>query len=72
MTDQAQNHQNSTDLGGQVALVTGAAGLGRAIAQTLAAAGAKVACINVNAGLADRDRGGDPPGRRRGRPWPAT
>ncbi len=38
----------STDLSGQVALVTGAAqGLGRCIAQTLAAAGAKVACIDV-------------------------
>ena len=40
----------STNLSGQVALVTGAArGLGRAIAQTLAAAGAKIACIDVNA-----------------------
>jgi 3-oxoacyl-[acyl-carrier protein] reductase len=40
----------STNLDGQVALVTGAArGLGRTIAQTLAAAGAKVACIDVNA-----------------------
>ncbi len=39
----------STNLNGQVALVTGAArGLGRCIAQTLAAAGAKVACIDVN------------------------
>jgi 3-oxoacyl-[acyl-carrier protein] reductase len=39
----------STDLDGKVALVTGAArGLGRIIAQTLAAAGAKVACIDVN------------------------
>jgi 3-oxoacyl-[acyl-carrier protein] reductase len=38
-----------TSLDGQVALVTGAArGLGRFIAQTLAAAGAKVACIDVN------------------------
>jgi 3-oxoacyl-[acyl-carrier protein] reductase len=40
----------STDLSGKTALVTGAArGLGRCIAQTLAAAGAKVACIDVNA-----------------------
>jgi 3-oxoacyl-[acyl-carrier protein] reductase len=39
----------STDLNGRVALVTGAArGLGRCIAQTLAAAGAKVACIDMN------------------------
>jgi 3-oxoacyl-[acyl-carrier protein] reductase len=39
----------STDLAGQVAIVTGAArGLGRAIAQTLAGAGAKLACVDVN------------------------
>ena len=45
----------STNLSGQTALVTGAGrGLGRCIAQTLAAAGAKVACIDVNAeSLAD-------------------
>jgi 3-oxoacyl-[acyl-carrier protein] reductase len=45
----------STDLSGQVALVTGAArGLGRSIAQSLAASGAKIACIDVSAeGLAD-------------------
>jgi 3-oxoacyl-[acyl-carrier protein] reductase len=49
MTDQ-NNHRISAHLDGQVALVTGAArGLGRAIAQTLAAAGAKIACIDVNA-----------------------
>ncbi len=40
----------STNLANQTALVTGAAqGLGRCIAQTLAAAGAKVACIDINA-----------------------
>ena len=40
----------SADLTGQPAIVTGAGrGLGRAIAQTLAAAGAKVACIDINA-----------------------
>jgi 3-oxoacyl-[acyl-carrier protein] reductase len=39
----------STNLTNQTALVTGAArGLGRCIAQSLAAAGAKVACIDVN------------------------
>ncbi len=39
----------ATNLSGQSALVTGAArGLGRCIAETLAAAGAKVACIDVN------------------------
>jgi 3-oxoacyl-[acyl-carrier protein] reductase len=45
----------ATDLGGQVTIVTGAArGLGQAIAKTLAAAGAKVACVDVNAStLAD-------------------
>jgi 3-oxoacyl-[acyl-carrier protein] reductase len=40
----------STNLNDKVALVTGAArGLGRAIAESLAGAGAKVACIDVNA-----------------------
>ena len=39
----------STSLSGQPAIVTGAArGLGRAIAYTLAAAGAKVACVDIN------------------------
>jgi len=48
MTDQDQQ-RISTDLTDQVAIVTGAArGLGRKIAQSLAAAGAKVACVDVN------------------------
>jgi 3-oxoacyl-[acyl-carrier protein] reductase len=42
----------TTDLTGQVAIVTGAArGLGRAIAETLARSGAKVACVDVKAEL---------------------
>jgi 3-oxoacyl-[acyl-carrier protein] reductase len=45
----------SADLSGQVAIVTGAArGLGRAIAETLAAAGAKVACVDVNVDVLDQ------------------
>lgn len=40
----------TTDLTGRTAIVTGAArGLGRCIAQTLAAAGAQVACVDINA-----------------------
>lgn len=40
----------TADLSGQVALVTGAArGIGRTIAHTLCAAGARVVCVDVNA-----------------------
>lgn len=40
----------TTDLGGQVAIVTGAArGLGQLISEVLAASGAKVACVDVEA-----------------------
>ncbi|MEN6459365.1 MAG: 3-oxoacyl-[acyl-carrier-protein] reductase [Thermoguttaceae bacterium] len=49
MTDQVTS-RIKTDLAGQVAIVTGAArGLGRCIAQTLAGAGAKIACVDVSA-----------------------
>jgi 3-oxoacyl-[acyl-carrier protein] reductase len=42
----------STDLSGQVAIVTGAGrGLGRLIAEVLAGAGARVACVDVDAEL---------------------
>jgi len=42
----------SADLSGQVAIVTGAArGLGQLIAEVLAAAGARVACVDVQADL---------------------
>jgi 3-oxoacyl-[acyl-carrier protein] reductase len=48
MTDQLKS-RITTDLTGRSALVTGAAkGLGRTIALTLASAGAKVACIDIN------------------------
>jgi 3-oxoacyl-[acyl-carrier protein] reductase len=54
VTDQVKS-RITVDLSGRTALVTGAAqGLGRCIAQSLAAAGAKVACIDINAeSLAD-------------------
>ncbi len=49
MPEEPIKRRISTNLDEQVALVTGAArGLGRVIAQSLAAAGAKVACIDVN------------------------
>jgi len=45
-------HRISTDLTGQIAIVTGAArGLGRLIAETFAHCGAKVACVDVNTDL---------------------
>ena len=51
MTEPTQS-RISTDLGGQVAIVTGAGrGLGRLIAQVLAGSGARVACVDVQADL---------------------
>ncbi len=48
MAEVNQKSRISTDLGGQVAIVTGAArGLGQLIAEVLAAAGARVACVDV-------------------------
>jgi len=45
----------TTDLTGRVALVTGAArGLGRLIAEQLAQCGARVSCVDVNAGLLEQ------------------
>ncbi|MBN2021512.1 MAG: 3-oxoacyl-[acyl-carrier-protein] reductase [Pirellulales bacterium] len=51
---EAQKSRITTDLAGQVALVTGAArGLGRLIAQSLAQCGARVSCVDVNAAMLD-------------------
>jgi len=51
MSEQSKS-RISTDLGQQVAIVTGAGrGLGRLIAEVLAAAGARVACVDVQADL---------------------
>jgi 3-oxoacyl-[acyl-carrier protein] reductase len=50
MSSSGTKHRITTDLSGQVAIVTGGArGLGRAIAQTLSACGAKIALVDVNA-----------------------
>ncbi len=46
---ESKTQRLSTDLSGQVAIVTGGArGLGRAIAQTLAGCGAHVVCVDVS------------------------
>ncbi|HZT50568.1 MAG TPA: SDR family NAD(P)-dependent oxidoreductase [Stellaceae bacterium] len=51
------------DLGGKVALVTGAgSGLGRAFAHGLAAAGARVVCVDRNRGWAEETAAGVRPG----------
>ncbi|MBN1909276.1 MAG: 3-oxoacyl-[acyl-carrier-protein] reductase [Pirellulales bacterium] len=57
MTDQTKT-RITTNLEGQTAIVTGAArGLGRLIAQSLAACGAGVACVDVNAELLEETVG---------------
>jgi 3-oxoacyl-[acyl-carrier protein] reductase len=50
MSTSGTKHRITTDLSGQVAIVTGGArGLGRAIAETLSACGAKIALVDVSA-----------------------
>jgi 3-oxoacyl-[acyl-carrier protein] reductase len=50
MSTSGVKHRITADLHGQVAIVTGGArGLGRAIAETLSACGAKIALVDVNA-----------------------
>ena len=54
MSTSGAKHRITTDLSGQVAIVTGGArGLGRAIAETLSACGAKIALVDVNAEALD-------------------